>query len=71
VEFAYNTTRALGIEHTHFEVAFGFSPEEHGDPMFSMRPSIPVSQDATESLRLLLQELHVVGRMYSVVAAQN
>jgi hypothetical protein len=31
VEFAYNTSRALGIEHTPFEANFGFSHEEpHG-----------------------------------------
>jgi putative transposase len=47
VEFAYNASRALGIEHTPFEANFGFSPEEPLDFLFSMRPSIPVSQDAT------------------------
>jgi hypothetical protein len=47
VEFAYNASRALGIEHTPFEVNFGFSPKESLDMLFSMRPSIPVSQDAT------------------------
>jgi hypothetical protein len=47
VEFAYNASRALGIEHTPFEANFRFSPEEPPDLMFSMRPSIPVSQDAT------------------------
>jgi hypothetical protein len=26
-EFAYNASRALGIEHTPFEANFGFSPE--------------------------------------------
>jgi hypothetical protein len=38
VKFAYNASRALGIEHTPFEPP---------DLLFSMRPSIPVSQDAT------------------------
>jgi hypothetical protein len=47
VEFAYNASRALGIEHTPFEANFGFSPEEPLDLLFSMRPSIPISQDAT------------------------
>jgi putative transposase len=47
VEFAHNVSRALGIEHTPFEANFGFSPEEPQDLLFSMRPSIPVSQDAT------------------------
>jgi hypothetical protein len=28
VEFAYNASRALGIEHTPFEAYFGFSPEK-------------------------------------------
>jgi hypothetical protein len=53
VEFAYNASRALGIEHTPFEANFGFSLEEPLDLVFSMRPSIPVPQDATERLRLL------------------
>jgi hypothetical protein len=47
VEFAYTASRALGIEHTPFEAYFGFSPEEPHDLLFSMRPTIPVSQDAT------------------------
>jgi hypothetical protein len=61
VEFAYNASRALGIEHTPFEASFGFSPEEPPDLLFSMRPSIPVSQDATKRLRLL-QEIHTLVR---------
>jgi hypothetical protein len=56
VEFAYNASRALGIEHAPFEANFGFSLEEPHDMMFTMRPSIPVSQDATERLRLLQEE---------------
>jgi hypothetical protein len=28
VEFALNTSRALGIEHNPFEANFGFSPNE-------------------------------------------
>jgi putative transposase len=59
VEFAHNTSRALGIEHTPFEANYGFSPEEPPDLLFSMRPSIPVSQDAAERLRLL-QEIHTL-----------
>jgi putative transposase len=47
VEFAYNASRALGIEYTPFEANFGFSPEEPLDLLLSMRPSIPFSQDAT------------------------
>jgi hypothetical protein len=46
VEFAYNVTRALGIDYTPFEAYFGYSREEPLDLLFSMRPSIPVSQDA-------------------------
>jgi hypothetical protein len=61
VEFAYNASRALGIEHTPFEADFGFSHEEPPDLLFIMRPSIPVSQDATERLRLL-QEVHILVR---------
>jgi hypothetical protein len=47
VEFAYNASRALGIEQSPFEANFAFSPQELPDMLFSMRPSIPVSQDAT------------------------
>jgi hypothetical protein len=47
VEFAYNASRALGIEHTPFEANLGFSLEEPPYLLLSMRPSIPVSQDAT------------------------
>jgi transposase InsO family protein len=61
VEFAYNAWRALGIEHTPFEANFGFSPEEPPDLLFNMRPAIPVSQDATERLKLL-QEVHTMVR---------
>jgi hypothetical protein len=61
VEFACNATRALGIEHTPFEVNFGFSPKEPLDLQFSMRPSIPVLQNATERLKLL-QEVHALVR---------
>jgi hypothetical protein len=61
MEFAHNASRALGIEHTLFEANFGFSLEEPPDLLFSMRQSIPVSQDATERLRLL-QEVHTLVR---------
>jgi hypothetical protein len=61
VEFAYNASRALGIEHTPFEANFGFSPKEPHDLLFIMRPSIPVSQDATERLRLL-HDVHTLVR---------
>jgi hypothetical protein len=61
IKFAYNTFRALGIEHTPFEANFGFSVEELPYLLFSMRPSIPVSQDASERLRLL-QEVHTMVR---------
>jgi transposase InsO family protein len=61
VEFTYNAFRALGIEHTPFEANFGFSHAEPPDLLFSMRPSIPVSQDASERLRLL-QETHAKVR---------
>jgi hypothetical protein len=61
VEFAYSASRALGIEHTPFEANFGFSHEEPPDPLFSMRPSITVSQDATERSRLLM-EIHTMVR---------
>jgi hypothetical protein len=52
VEFAYNASRALGIEHTPFEANFGFSLEEPLDLLFSMRSSsIPISQDASERVK--------------------
>jgi transposase InsO family protein len=59
VEFAYNASRALGIEHTPFEAQFGFSPEDPPNMLFSMRPSIPISQDASERLSLL-HEVHTL-----------
>jgi hypothetical protein len=43
VEFVYNTSCALGIEHTHFDANFGFSLEEPPDLVFTMRPLIPIS----------------------------
>jgi hypothetical protein len=61
MEFTYNASRALGIEHTPFEANFGFSLEEPPDLLFSMRPYIPVLQDASERLRLL-QEVHPMVR---------
>jgi hypothetical protein len=61
MEFAYNATRALGIEHTLVEANFGFSPEEPLDMLFRMRPSIPASQDKSKRLRLL-QELNAMIR---------
>jgi hypothetical protein len=60
VEFAYNGTRALGIEHTPL-VNFGFSIEEPPDLLFGMRPSIPVSHNASGRLRLL-HEVHALVR---------
>jgi hypothetical protein len=45
-------SRALRIEHSPFAANFGFSHEEPPD-MFSMRPSISVSQDDTKRLKLL------------------
>jgi hypothetical protein len=61
VEFAYKATRALGIEHTPFKASFGFSPGEPLDLLFSMRPSIPVSKDQKERLKLL-QRVHAMVR---------
>jgi hypothetical protein len=64
VEIAYNATRALGIVHTPFEARFGFSLEEALDLLFTMRPSIPVSQDASERLRLL-HDVHALVRSFT------
>jgi hypothetical protein len=54
-------SRALGIEHIPFVAYCGFSLEEPPNFLFSMRPSIPVSQDASGRLRLL-HELHALVR---------
>jgi hypothetical protein len=59
VEFACNTTRALGMEHTPFEANFGFSPKDPPYLLFSMQPSISVSRGARERLKLL-QEVHAL-----------
>jgi hypothetical protein len=64
VEFAYNTAHALRIEHKPFEANFELSPKEPLDLLFCMRPSIPVSQDATERSKLL-QEVHALVRSMS------
>jgi hypothetical protein len=61
VEIAYNATRVLEMERTPFEANFGFSHGESLDLMFNMRPSIPVSQDTSERLRLL-HEVHAMLR---------
>jgi hypothetical protein len=61
-------SRALGIEHTPFEAYFGLSPKEHLDLLFNMRPSIPVSQDASARLRLL-HEIHALA--HSVLQLQR
>jgi hypothetical protein len=61
VEFAYNASHALGIEYTPFEANFGFCLEEPPNVLFSMRPSIPVSQDATKRFKLL-HEVHAPVR---------
>jgi hypothetical protein len=61
VEFAYNVTRALGIEHSPFEAVFGFFHEEPPYRLFNMRPSVLISQDAIERFKLL-QELHAMVR---------
>jgi hypothetical protein len=61
VEFAYNATRAIGIEHNPFDTNFGFSPDKPIDKLFNMRPSVLVSQDVLERLKLL-HEVHVVVR---------
>jgi hypothetical protein len=57
----WNAYRALGIEHTPFEASFELSLEEPHDLLFSMRPSILISQDALERLRLL-HEVHALER---------
>jgi hypothetical protein len=46
-ELAYNASRALGIEHTLFEVIFGFNLEEPHGMLCNLRLSIPVLQEAT------------------------
>jgi hypothetical protein len=68
MEFAYNATRGLGIERTPFEANSGFSHEEPSHILFSMRPWIPVSQDAYDRFKLL-HELHAIVR--SVLHMRN
>jgi hypothetical protein len=46
VEFAYNATRPLGIEHTPFEANFGFSPKEPPYMSFCMWPSVRIKGHA-------------------------
>jgi hypothetical protein len=51
-----------------FEANLGFTPEVPPDMLFMMRPSIPISQDATDRLQRL-REVHTLGR--SVFMLQN
>jgi hypothetical protein len=74
VEFPYNATHALGIVHIPFEAYFGFSLEEPSYGLFTMRPSISVSQDATGRLKQLreLQYARSYNRTYmSCKVVQN
>jgi hypothetical protein len=59
--YVQRATRALGIKHTPFEANFGFYLEKPPYHIFRMRPSVLVSHDATELLRLL-QEVQAQGR---------
>jgi hypothetical protein len=61
VEFAYNASRALEIEHTPFEANFGLCPKEPPNMLFSTWPPIPLSQDASKRLKLL-HEVHTLVR---------
>jgi hypothetical protein len=53
IEFAYNSSRALGIEHTPFEANYGLSHGEAMDLLLPMRPSIPISKAVGERLQHL------------------
>jgi hypothetical protein len=53
VEFAYNASRALGIEHTLFGAYFGFSPKEP--------PYLLFRKTQSKQLRLL-HEVHTLVR---------
>jgi hypothetical protein len=53
VDFAYNTSHALGIEHTPFEANYCSSPKEPLDLLLPMRPSIPISTATNEQLQQL------------------
>jgi hypothetical protein len=61
VVFAYNATRAPGVEHTPFKSIFGFSLDEPLDIMFNMRPSILICQHAIERLQQL-RDLNMLAR---------
>jgi hypothetical protein len=50
-DFAYNASRALGIEHTPFERSFGFSPPEPPDMLYPIRPPVHGSSTAQDRLR--------------------
>lgn len=51
VEFSYNATVTLGIEHSPFEATYGFTPEVPADTLFPMRPTIPISLDAQDRIK--------------------
>jgi hypothetical protein len=51
VEFAYNDSRALGIDHFPFQGKNGFNLEEPRDLFLPMRPSILVSMVAQKRLQ--------------------
>jgi hypothetical protein len=57
VEFAFNNSRASGIDHTPFETSYGFSHEELPDLLLPMRPSIQVSMAVHEHLQRF-REVH-------------
>jgi hypothetical protein len=53
IDFAFNASRAMGIEHTPFEANVAFSLEEHNYVLLPIRLSIYVSMVAQDRLPLL------------------
>mmetsp|Transcript_32607 Transcript_32607/g.82239 ORF Transcript_32607/g.82239 Transcript_32607/m.82239 type:complete len:736 (-) Transcript_32607:576-2783(-) len=68
MEFAYNSNKALGIEHAPFEVMYGFNPETPPDVLFGMRPTIAFSRDAQQRIQDM-KEIHELVR--SVLAVHK
>lgn len=57
IEFSYNSSKALGIEHAPFEVIYGYVPETPPDLLFPMRPTIPLSTDAQTKIQQM-KDIH-------------
>ena len=61
MEFSYNSSKALGIEHAPFEAVYGYVPETPPDLLFPMRPTIPLSVDAQMKIKQM-RDVHTLVR---------